>query len=305
MVRSWRAKSMSETFRMCSQPTLWNSLDATSLPASEDGTTHCDSPDGPTTCPCGPGAVPASRSRSRGNAAAPTTRAISGRRGFGSSASAALQSSLESRLRARFGTAGSTLFSMIWKAKATPAGRQYCQRVASVRRTSDSDYGSWPTPMAGSPATADYNEAGDTCNGRRTRLLCGSWPTPCQQDGPKGGPGQGQDRLPAAALASWPTTTARDWKSGASNLHGENARPLNEVAMLATLATPVVRDYRNSGGTNRTRDLPGQAACGSSAATGKPGSLNPAFSLWLMGFPTAWARCAARVTRLSRKSRQK
>jgi DNA (cytosine-5)-methyltransferase 1 len=36
----------------------------------------------------------------------------------------------------------------------------------------------------------------------------------------------------------------------------------------------------------------------------KPGSLNPAFSLWLMGYPIEWARCAARVTRSSRKSRQ-
>ena len=29
----------------------------------------------------------------------------------------------------------------------------------------------WPTPMAGSPATETYNEAGDTCNSRKTRLL--------------------------------------------------------------------------------------------------------------------------------------
>ena len=30
---------------------------------------------------------------------------------------------------------------------------------------------SWPTPMSGSPKTDEYNEAGDTCNGRKTRLL--------------------------------------------------------------------------------------------------------------------------------------
>lgn len=29
-----------------------------------------------------------------------------------------------------------------------------------------------------------------------------------------------------------PTPTARDWKSGASNLHGRNSRPLSEVALL-------------------------------------------------------------------------
>jgi hypothetical protein len=37
----------------------------------------------------------------------------------------------------------------------------------------------------------------------------------------------------AAKLASWPTASARDWKNGKSNQHGKNARPLNEVAMLA------------------------------------------------------------------------
>jgi hypothetical protein len=32
----------------------------------------------------------------------------------------------------------------------------------------------WPTPMAGSPATATYNEAGNTDSGRRTAALCGA-----------------------------------------------------------------------------------------------------------------------------------
>lgn len=56
----------------------------------------------------------------------------------------------------------------------------------------------WPTPMAGSPATETYNEAGNTDSSRRTVALAG-WPTPCQQDGPNGGPAQGADRLPGAA----------------------------------------------------------------------------------------------------------
>lgn len=45
----------------------------------------------------------------------------------------------------------------------------------------------------------------------------------------------------------------------------------------------------------------------SSAKTEKsaPSQLNPRFSLWLMGYPIEWARCAERVTPLSRKSRRK
>ena len=35
------------------------------------------------------------------------------------------------------------------------------------------------------------------------------WPTPCGQDGPKGGPGQGTDRLPGAAALSSPAPTEK------------------------------------------------------------------------------------------------
>jgi site-specific DNA-cytosine methylase len=88
----------------------------------------------------------------------------------------------------------------------------------------------------------------------------------------------------AAHLAGWPTaTTTRDWKSGKSNLHGKNARPLSEVAMLA-------------GGVQQT----------SNAETEKPGAsrLNPLFSLWLMGYPAEWGYCGARAMQSFRKSRR-
>jgi len=69
--------------------------------------------------------------------------------------------------------AGSTLFSLTWKAKATPAGRPYSQLAASARRISGSACGSWPTPMAGTPAQKGYNEAGNTDSSRKTVDLCG------------------------------------------------------------------------------------------------------------------------------------
>jgi len=48
----------------------------------------------------------------------------------------------------------------------------------------------------------------------------------------------------------------------------------------------------------------GQDAASSSAATAKPAAyrLNPRFSLWLMGFPDAWASCGEQAMQSSRRS---
>lgn len=48
-----------------------------------------------------------------------------------------------------------------------------------------------------------------------------------------------------------PTPTARDWKSGASNLHGANSRPLNEVVLL--FPTPTASDGKGGAGTSPKR----------------------------------------------------
>lgn len=53
-------------------------------------------------------------------------------------------------------------------------------------------------------------------------------------------------RTSGSVSTSWPTTSARDWKSSASNKHGANARPLNEVARLTGWATPAASE---AGGT--------------------------------------------------------
>jgi hypothetical protein len=49
---------------------------------------------------------------------------------------------------------------------------------------------------------------------------------------------RGADLAAVASLSGWPTAAARDWKSSASNQHGVNARPLNEVARLSGWGTP-------------------------------------------------------------------
>src|SRR6516164_9494086 len=117
----------------------------TSSPATGGGTTPYRSPD--TLELFGQAPAPASPSVPPARARVPMTSVICGLRGFLSSASADLQSSLESRLRRQLDGAGSTLFLLIWKRRATPAGRPYYQLAALARRTSGSGFGSWPTPM--------------------------------------------------------------------------------------------------------------------------------------------------------------
>ena len=207
-----------------------------------------------------------------------------------SSESANLQQSLESKLAQRLNKGGSTLFNLTWKRKATPAGRSYCQLVASVRRISGNDYGLWPMP--------------------------------CQQDGPKGGPSQGIDRLPgAASLVGWPTPTLHDAERGGQakraageTRHGSN---LQDFAMLASWPSPSATDEKNAGGPSwaasrgkkglRLNDLVvnrGPISNSSHAATERRGQLNPAFSLWLMGYPPEWENCAPQATLSSRNLRR-
>jgi hypothetical protein len=119
-----------------------------------------------------------------------------------------LQSSLASRLRVRLASGGSTLFSLTWKERVTPALRRICALRASARRTSDS-------ACTGSPS----------------------------------------DLMPAHTHNAWPTPAARDWKSSASNLHGKNARPLNEVSRLAHWPTTRALDGKSGREVATGQDL--------------------------------------------------
>jgi hypothetical protein len=154
---------------------------AISSPASADGLKLLESLDGPQIVKFGPALVRASLSARQAAAMGLLTSGTYGRPGSISLRSAALQSYTVSRLMQRLGAIGSTLFSLTWKELVTPSQRPYSLLRASALRTEDTDFSSWPTPMAGTPARNGYNEAGNNDSSRKTVALCG-WPSPVAND---------------------------------------------------------------------------------------------------------------------------
>ena len=203
--------------------------------------------------------------------------------------------------------AGSTLFSLTWNRKATPAGRPYYQLAASARRTSGSDCGSWPTPDASVHGAKDLDRL------RERRADCAA---------KHGNNGFGLTLTQAVPLlASWPSPQARDGahsRSGQPERTGGRRRNLDDYATLASWATPSARDFKSNEGSEafhqaraeQTRGKPlseqahqlsGLLATGFPAPTEKPGQLSPDFSRWLMGYSADHLSCAPTEMPSSRK----
>src|SRR6185437_5636842 len=139
---------MSDQLPMFEPTTCGDIASSTSSLGSAASAAPCVLRDGLTSCPSLPGVVPVKASPRRAAEQASTIRDTFGRRGFGSSASCALQQSLASRLKQRLASGGSTLFSETWKAKATPAGRRYLGLAVSARRTSGNGFTGRPTTQS-------------------------------------------------------------------------------------------------------------------------------------------------------------
>lgn len=213
----------------------------TSSRALADGPSLFDWAAGLTTGPSGPGPVPASPSPppANGNGAhsasamtpclgigpAYSAAAVAGTNGSptvatsgpssdASSPSAALQSSLESRLRARMDGLGSPLFVLTWKHWDMPSGPPICAVRASAPRTSGSACGGsvkgWTTPTA--------HDATGRSAGQKALVMAG-WPTPVVRDGRNsGGDGTNQRDLPRMASGAMSTgSPAETGKPGQLN----------------------------------------------------------------------------------------
>lgn len=278
--------------------TYEDTTSATSSPASVDGAARCDWPAGATLDLFGPALAPASRSAPPAEGLAKQTSATSGLSSDASSRSAALQRSLENRLRAALDVTGSPEYVLTWKHWAMESGPPICALRASARRTSDSVCGGWPTARQ-----TDGSKSVRTDQGALNEVAR------------KGGP---QDLDCAAHLAGWPTPTkgnadgsqmARDASTTGRRPDGSKATvSLNQVAQQAGWPTPTRQDSASSGaagystesgrhaGTTLTDAArfagPGATTPGSPALTEKRGALASTLSRWLMGYPIFWQQCS-------------
>ena len=241
---------------MSDQRNFLNLLSATSSQELASGATHSGVRDGTMIDLSGRDPVRASLSAGQAREKGLLTSGTYSQTGSTSSASAALQRSLENRLRVKTALVGSTLYKLTWKERATPLHRSICALRASVRRTSGNDCGSWPTPT-----TRDHKggyQGGRIRNGKISTdtldvaaQLTG-WPTPNATNNGQGeepdakvkrGMNAGLNPADAARLAGWTTPAASDGTRGGTGITaGMSGSSLTQLSKMSGWPTPQVAD---------------------------------------------------------------
>lgn len=301
---------------MSNRTTCAGTNSAISLQASESGPSPCAELGGLTIAQFGRGLVPANLSARQAKGLACLTSGIYGPLSSTSSRSASLTESMVSKLQAKTVLAGSTLYKLTWKERATPMGRSIYALRASVLRTSGNGSGlllkGWPTPTVGNSKGSQSFEGlsvtGKTPDGRKVAVSLNhtatfsGWGTPTANT-PGGTLEQALKRKESAAcgqsvtalahqviLSAWPTPTAQDHSRGSKPPRPQDTGvPLSQMVAECGPARLTAR---------------GEVLTGSTAEMESGGQLNPAHSRWLMGLPIEWDDCAPTETLSTLKRRK-
>lgn len=165
----------------------------------------------------------------------------------------------------------STIYSLIWKEKATKQGRSYFQLAASAHRTGGTASPSWATPTAMDHLPPRSTDAlmRQACTTRKGRSR----------------PANLREQVDPVSMATWPTPTSRDYKGGRNpeTLIMKGRVPSNTLCDAVIWATPQSRDYR-TGQRERYED----PARSKNLNDQVGGLLNPNWVSRLMGFPDGW-----------------
>lgn len=181
----------------------------------------------------------------------------------------------------------------------------------------------WPTPDsmqgAGGAQDAEKRKEGGHHIRLQDAVTLAAWPTARANDGT--GPQECIGRTGGPSLkqvAGWATPRAEDAESAGMRHSRGVADTLTAQSgqgmPLAGWGTPRVTTNGGIGNPDRACDgksrledqCLGATTTSSPAATARPAGfrLNPRFSLWLMGYPDAWASCGERAMQSFRSARR-
>jgi hypothetical protein len=253
-------------FPMSSQVTLTDTSNVTSLLASAVGPLPYNSPDGQQMNLFGPEAVPVNRLVVLEREWAKRMKGTSGPSSAASSQSAILQSSLESRLRARMDVNGSPEYVLTWKHWAMESGPPICALRGRLRPISDKGCTGWPSPAAQN-ADGGKNPLGNTGEHftLQTAAALTGWATARAEDSESTGAHRGTpDTLTSQSrLAGWPTPNIPNRGCEMDKSHREKSGgiDLQSTAKLVGWPTPTALSFNESHQPGNNRSMNKTVEC--------------------------------------------